>query len=70
VQIKALSFGSVVDHMNPWDVEDIWLPPVPAGAVATARQAWAELVQGRKGNEEAVARLEDFLGRAGDGAQG
>jgi hypothetical protein len=68
VQIKALSFGSVVDHMNPWDVEDIWLPPVPARAVATARQAWAALVQGRKGNEEAVARLEDLLGRAGHGA--
>jgi hypothetical protein len=68
VQIKALSFGSVVDHMNPWDVEDIWLPPVPAGAVATAWQAWAALVQGRKGNEEVVARLEDLLGRAGHGA--
>jgi hypothetical protein len=48
--------------------KDIWLPPVPAGAVATARQAWAALVQGRKGNEEAVARLEDLLGRAGHGA--
>jgi len=23
VQIKALSFGSVVDHMNPWDVETV-----------------------------------------------
>jgi hypothetical protein len=22
-QIEALSFGSVVDHMNPWDVEAV-----------------------------------------------
>jgi hypothetical protein len=70
VQIKALSFGSVVDHMNPWDVEDIWLPPVPAGAVVAAKQAWAELVQARKVNGEAVALLEDLLGRRGDGAEG
>jgi hypothetical protein len=25
------------DHMNPWDVEDIWLPPLSVEAVATAR---------------------------------
>lgn len=70
VQIKALSFGSVVDHMNPWDVETIWLPPVPAGAVATAEQAWAKLVQARRVNGEAIALLEGLLGRAGDGAEG
>jgi hypothetical protein len=29
--------GLGVDHMNPWDVEDIWLPPVSVEAVATAR---------------------------------
>jgi hypothetical protein len=69
-QIKALSFGSVVDHMNPWDVEDIWLPPVPVGAIATAEQAWAELVQGRKVNEDATALLEGILGRVGDGPVG
>jgi hypothetical protein len=70
VQIKALSFGSVVDHMNPWDVEDIWLPPVPAEAAAIAKQAWAELMQARKANEEAVALLEGLLNRAGAGAEG
>ena len=70
VQIKALSFGSVVDHMNPWDVEDIWLPPVSAGATASAEQAWAELVQARKISREAAALLEGLLGRAGDGADG
>jgi hypothetical protein len=70
VQIKALSFGSVVDHMNPWDVEDIWLPPVSAEAVATAQQSWSELVQARKLNEEATALLEGLLSRAGDRALG
>jgi hypothetical protein len=56
--------------MNPWDVEDIWLPPVPAEAAATAKQAWAELVQARKANEKATALLQGLLNRAGAGAEG
>jgi hypothetical protein len=54
----------------PRDVEAIWLPPVPAEAAAIAKQAWAELVQARKANEEAVALLEGLLNRAGAGAEG
>jgi hypothetical protein len=27
-QIEALSFGSVVDHMNPWDVEAVLVPAI------------------------------------------
>jgi hypothetical protein len=68
LQIKALSFGSVVDHMNPWDVEDIWLPPVSSQAIATAKQAWAELVQARQLHGEATAMLEDLLSHADETA--
>jgi hypothetical protein len=66
VQIKALSFGSVVDHMIASDVEGVWLPPVPPTAVAIAERAWADLVQARRLGSEAVALLEELLGRVGE----
>ena len=40
VQIKALSFGSVVDHMNPWDVEKVTVPIVDDDLVNAAEAAW------------------------------
>jgi hypothetical protein len=46
---------------NPWDVETIWLPPVPPTAVAIVERAWAELVQARRLGREAVAPLEQLL---------
>ncbi len=29
VQIKSLSYGSVIDHMNPWDVAALRVPQLP-----------------------------------------
>jgi hypothetical protein len=66
VQIKALSFGSVVDHMIASAVEGVWLPPVPPTAVAIAERAWADLVQARRLGSEAVALFEELLGRVGE----
>jgi hypothetical protein len=40
VQIKALSFGSVVDHMNPWDVEQIAIPAVSDDLAHVVESAW------------------------------
>lgn len=40
IQIKSLSFGSVVDHMNPWDVADVRLPPVPDDLAEVVESAW------------------------------
>jgi hypothetical protein len=65
LQLKALSFGSVVDHMIANDVESIWLPPVPQPATAIAERAWADLVQARQLSGKAVALLEDLLGLMG-----
>ena len=42
LQINALSFGSVVDHMNPWDVEDLLLPPVADHLALEAEAAWQQ----------------------------
>jgi hypothetical protein len=65
LQLKALSFGSVVDHMIANDVENIWLPPVPQPATAIAERAWADLVQARALSGKAVALLEDLIGLMG-----
>lgn len=40
VQIKSLSFGSVIDHMNPWDVAALRVPPVDDEMAGTVLSAW------------------------------
>jgi hypothetical protein len=40
VQIKSLSFGSVIDHMKPWDVETLRVPPVDDEMAGTVLSAW------------------------------
>lgn len=40
VQIKSLSFGSVIDHMNPWDVTALRVPPVDDEMAGTVLSAW------------------------------
>lgn len=61
LQINALSFGSVVDHMNPWDVEDLWIPAVESDLVAEAEQAWREFSVASSTLAASVASLEAAL---------
>ena len=63
LQINALSFGSVVDHMNPWDVENILVPPVPDHDAATAEDAWDSFSNAEADLHEAVRYLQAFLSR-------
>ncbi len=61
LQVNALSFGSVVDHMNPWDVENILVPPVPDDDAATAEDAWEHFSSAESDLHEAVRYLQAFL---------
>ncbi len=40
VQIKSLSFGSVIDHMNPWGVETLRVPAVDDEMAGTILSGW------------------------------
>ncbi len=61
LQINALSFGSVVDHMNPWDVEDLMLPPVGDDLAEEAEQAWEEFATAGAGFARASQLLDSAL---------
>ena len=39
-QTKSLSFGSVIDHMNPWDVESLRVTPVDDTTADRVEDAW------------------------------
>jgi hypothetical protein len=39
-QIEALSFGSVVDHMNPWDVEAVLVPAIEIPSRYRSKLPW------------------------------
>ena len=43
LQLRALTFGSVVDHLAAGDVDRILLPPVDAEAGTSAWRAWQQL---------------------------
>lgn len=60
-QIKALSFGSVIDHMNPWDVEDVLVPLVEDGLATAVESAWGKLARASALADSAVALLEQEL---------
>lgn len=61
LQINALSFGSVVDHMNPWDVESLILPPVDHELAADAEEAWSNFSAANSALAGSVERLEAAL---------
>jgi len=61
LQINALSFGSVVDHMNPWDVEELLLPPVSDDLVTAAERGWDEFSMAGTAAAHAVALLDAAL---------
>ncbi|WP_460841376.1 restriction endonuclease subunit S domain-containing protein [Nocardioides marmoraquaticus] len=66
LQINALSFGSVVDHMNPGDVENIWVPSVDPSDAASANDAWLRFGHAAVQMGEAVRILEGFLSQGTD----
>lgn len=59
-QIKAQSFGSVIDHMNPWDVEDVLLPVIDDSVARSAGQAWTRLAE----SNTLLGEVRDHLDRA------
>lgn len=56
-QIKALSFGSVVDQTNPQDVECVVVPPVPEELADQAEAAWSALDEASETEKNAIGRL-------------
>lgn len=64
-QIKALSFGSVVDHMNPWDVESVIVPVFNDSLAARVEQAWDDLAQSTILIQNATSELEKEIQRLG-----
>lgn len=60
-QINSLSFGSVIDHMNPGDVEDILLPQIDDSAAKEAEDAWQLFSEAASAMREAVSLLETEL---------
>ena len=63
-QVKALPFGSVVDHMNPEDVESIILPPLDQTLGAEVEHCWESLAQARHDIDHVVGTLERTLNSA------
>jgi hypothetical protein len=61
VQINALSFGSVVDQINPGDIEEILLPPIDATAAKEAADAWELFAEAESGMGHAVSLFEAQL---------
>ena len=66
VQINALSFGSVVDQINPGDIEGIFLPPVDGTAAKEAEDAWGLFAEAEGAMSRAVSLFEaQLVARAG-----
>ncbi|MET8230815.1 hypothetical protein ABZS77_09080 [Micromonospora sp. NPDC005298] len=61
MQINALSFGSVIDHMNPWDVESLFVPRVEEADALEAEAGWRAFSQGAADTSAAVTLLEATL---------
>jgi hypothetical protein len=61
IQINALSFGSVVDQVNPGDVENILLPRVDETPAQEAEDAWQLFSEAASAMREAVSLLETEL---------
>jgi hypothetical protein len=61
LQINALSFGSVVDHMNPGDVEGVWVPRIDPADATEADEAWQRFSRAAVEMQRAVALVEAFV---------
>jgi hypothetical protein len=61
LQVNALSFGSVIDHLTPEAVEDILVPDITEAMAIDAEEAWSEFSKSHDLMVEAVATLEAAL---------
>lgn len=61
LQLRALTFGSVVDHLAAEDVDAVLLPPVPGELAARAETAWWEFDAVSVLTEAAIAQFEAAL---------
>jgi hypothetical protein len=60
-QVNALSFGSVVDQLNPTDVERVIVPVVDDGMARGAEKAWASFSRAAVAMRDAVDLLQGHL---------
>jgi hypothetical protein len=68
-QIKTLSFGSVIDHMKAWDVDEVLLPLVDSVWARRVGEAWEKLAESNALLADARKTLEFALrDRAGERA--
>jgi len=61
-QVNALSFGSVIDHLNPQDVEGVVLPVIDDKDALDAEASWRAIAESAELLRDAVNMLEKFLG--------
>lgn len=61
LQVNALSFGSVVDQVNPGDVDDVIVPAVSPQLATESEDAWAEFSTAATASDVAVSLLEAAL---------
>lgn len=62
-QVKACSCGSVVDAVNPGDLDRVVLPPVDDTRGAAALECWQNFGTANELESEAIARLEAAIQR-------
>jgi hypothetical protein len=60
-QIKSLSFGSVIDHMNPWDVEALQVAPVDEDTADIVEDAWRSFADATALLDSAVDAVEALI---------
>jgi hypothetical protein len=61
-QIKSLSFGSVIDHMNPWDVEALQVAPVDPDTADVVEDAWRSFADAAGLLDSASEAIEALIG--------
>lgn len=62
LQLRALTFGSVVDHLAAEDVDGIVMPPVPDDLALRAEAAWRSFDEAETLMSHTVRELEGSLG--------
>lgn len=61
IQIRSLSFGSVVDQINPGDVGNVLLPEVSGEEGETAEEAWEIFAEAGRLARRAINEVEILL---------
>ena len=61
VQIKAMAYGSVIDHTHPWDIESVAIPKLDGGLGREASNAWSGFAKAAALMQEAVNQIEGGL---------